>query len=64
MSGNFTVLTEDQEKRIRKLEAFYAEVRDIANSHKLNDHNFVYRALSKVNPKWNQSLYADDFDNA
>lgn len=61
MTG-FTVLSSDLEARLRKLEAFYAEVRDIANSAKLHDHNFIYRALSKVNPKWNETLH-DDFDN-
>lgn len=64
MTGNFTVLTPEQEERLRKLEAFYAEIRRLANSSNLNEYPLVYAALSEVNPKWNQSLYADDFDNA
>lgn len=64
MNGNFTVLTEDQEIRIKKLEAFYTEIRRLANSSNLNEYPLIYAALSEVNPKWNQSLYADDFDNA
>ena len=54
MTGNFTVLSAEQEERLRKLEAFYAEIRRIANSANLNNHDNVYRALSKIDPKWNE----------
>jgi hypothetical protein len=53
MSGNFTVLTPEQEERLRKLEAFYAEIRRLANSANLNEYPHVYHALSQVDPKWN-----------
>ncbi len=54
MSGNFTVLTPEQEERLNKLEAFYREIRRLANSSNLNEYPLVYQALSKVDPKWNE----------
>jgi hypothetical protein len=60
MTG-FTVLSKDQELRVRKLEAFYAEIRRLANSANLNDHRLVYDALTQVNPNWNESN--TDWDN-
>jgi hypothetical protein len=62
MTGNFTVLSSDLEARLRKLEAFYAAMRDIAIKTNLHETATIYVELSKVNPKWNESLY-DDFDN-
>lgn len=55
MSGNFTVLTPEQEERLRKLEEFYAEIRRLANTANLNEYPLVYQALSKVDSKWNKS---------
>lgn len=54
MSGNFTVLSQEQEERLRKLEEFYAEIRRLANTANLNEYPLVYQALSKVEPKWNE----------
>lgn len=51
---NFTVLTPEQEERLRKLEAFYATIRHLANSANLNEYPLVYQALSAVDPKWNE----------
>lgn len=55
MSGNFTVLTPEQEERVKKLEAFYEEVRKIAIETNLFKAYPVYEALSKVNPYWKDS---------
>lgn len=61
MSGNFTVLSTNLELRLRKLEAFYATIRDLANKTNLNKTTLIYEALSEVNPKWNESN--TDWDN-
>jgi len=55
MSGNFTVLSPEQEERLRKLEAFYAEIRKIANESNLFKAFPVYEALSKVDRNWKNS---------
>lgn len=54
MSGNFTVLTPEQEERLRKLEEFYAEMRLLANTSNLNEYPRIYHALSRVDPRWNE----------
>jgi hypothetical protein len=54
MSGNFTVLTPEQEERLRKLEFFYRQIRELACETNLNQFPLIYRALSEVNPKWNE----------
>lgn len=54
MTGNFTVLTPEKEERLRKLEEFYREVRRIANSADLHNHTNIYKALSKIDPRWNE----------
>jgi hypothetical protein len=53
MSGNFTVLSQEQEERLRKLEAFFATIRDLANKTNLYKTAPVYEALSEVDPNWN-----------
>ena len=53
MSGNFTVLTPEQEERLRKLEAFYQEIRKQAVSANLNNVYAIYEALSAVDREWN-----------
>ena len=55
MSGNFTVLTPEQEERLRKLEEFYQTVRRLANTANLNEYPLVYQALSQVDPHWNSN---------
>lgn len=54
MSGNFTVLTPEQEERLRKLEEFFAEIRLLANTANLNEYPRIYSALSQVDPYWNE----------
>lgn len=54
MSGNFTVLTPEQEERLRKLETFYSMIRQLANTSNLNQYPLIYQALSQVDPKWNE----------
>lgn len=51
---NFTVLTPEQEERLRKLEEFYAEIRLLANTANLNEYPRIYHALSQVDPHWNE----------
>lgn len=50
---DFTVLTPEQEERLRKLEEFYREIQDLACSSNLNQYPLVYQALSKVDRDWN-----------
>ncbi len=50
---NFTVLNPEQEERLRKLEAFYAEIRELACTANLNQYPLVYHALSQVDRDWN-----------
>lgn len=57
MTGNFTVLSKEQEERLRKLEEFYAEIRRLANSASLNEYPLVYQALSKVEPRWGEGSF-------
>lgn len=57
MSGNFTVMTPEQEERLRKLEDFYQEIQLLANTSNLNEYPRVYRALSQVDPNWNEGAY-------
>ena len=54
MTGNFTVLTPEQEERLRKLEEFFAEIRLLANTANLNEYPRIYDALSRVEPNWNE----------
>jgi len=54
MSGNFTVLTPEQEERLKKLELFYRQMRELARGTNLNQYPLVYEALSGVDPKWNE----------
>jgi hypothetical protein len=54
MTGNFTVLSPEQEERLRKLEAFYTEIRRLARSANLNQFPLIYAALSDLDPKWNE----------
>jgi hypothetical protein len=54
MSGNFTVLTPEQEERAKRLETFYSKMRQLANSSNLNQYPLIYQALSEVDPKWNE----------
>lgn len=61
MTGNFTVLSSDLEARLRKLEAFYETIRDMATKTNLNRTTRIYEALSEVNPKWNER--ETDWDN-
>ena len=56
MSGNFTVLSPEEEARIRKLEAFYKTIRDLAVKTNLNKTTLIYEALSEVNPNWNEDM--------
>jgi hypothetical protein len=58
MSGNFTVLSPEQEERLRKLETFYATIRNLTNSANLNKIAYVYAALTAVDPNWN-IVFAD-----
>jgi len=53
MNGNFTVLSPEQEERLRKLENFYANIRELAVGADLNKVVPVYEALSEVDPNWN-----------
>ena len=53
MNGNFTVLSSEQEERLRKLEAFFATIRDLANKTNLYKTIPVYEALTEVDPNWN-----------
>ncbi len=53
MNGNFTVLTPEQEERLRKLEAFYAEIKELACISNLNEYRLIYSALSEVDRDWN-----------
>jgi hypothetical protein len=56
MSGNFTVLSPEEEARVRKLEAFYKTIRDLAVKTNLNKTTLIYEALSEVNPNWNEDM--------
>jgi hypothetical protein len=53
MTGNFTVLSAEQEERLKKLEAFYQEIRKQAVCSNLNNVYAIYEALSAVDSKWN-----------
>lgn len=53
MSGNFTVLTKEQEERLRKLETFYREIKELACTANLNQYPLIYTALSQVDRDWN-----------
>ena len=55
MSGNFTVLTPEQEERLRKLEAFHSRICELANKSSLYEVVEIYKALSKVNPNWDET---------
>jgi hypothetical protein len=59
MSGNFTVITPEQEERVRKLEEFYATILDLALSTNLYKTIPIYEALSKVNPTWRVGYLGD-----
>lgn len=52
MSGNFTVMTPEQEERLRKLETFYGMIRELAVTANLNQVVPIYEALSMVDPLW------------
>jgi len=52
MTGNFTVMTPEQEERLRKLETFYATILELALSTNLYKTVPIYEALSKVDEKW------------
>lgn len=54
---DFTVLTPEQEERLRKLEEFYAEIKRLACSSNLNEYPLVYQALSKIDPNWGYAQY-------
>jgi hypothetical protein len=56
MSGNFTVLSPEEEERVRKLEAFYKTIRALAVKTNLNKTTLIYEALSEVNPNWNEDM--------
>lgn len=56
MSGNFTVLSPEEEERVRKLEAFYKTIRDLAVKTNLNKTTLIYEALFEVNPNWNEDM--------
>lgn len=51
---DFTVLTPEQEERLRKLEEFYREIQLLANTANLNEYPRIYDALSRVDPRWNE----------
>jgi hypothetical protein len=51
MTGNFTVLTPEQEERLRKLEVFHTTIRELVLTSNLY-YNTVEEALSKVDEKW------------
>lgn len=63
MSGNFTVMTPEQEERLRKLEEFYREVVRLTNHHDaiVCENGITYgsvspadlgKALEKVDTNW------------
>jgi hypothetical protein len=54
MTGNFTVLTAEQEERLRKLELFYRQIRELARGANLNQYPLIYAALSDLDPNWNE----------
>ena len=54
MSGNFTVMTPEQEERLKRLELFYRQMRELARSSNLNQYPLIYQALSEVDPRWNE----------
>lgn len=54
MTGNFTVLSAEQEERLRKLELFYRQIRELARGANLNQYPLIYAALSDLDPKWNE----------
>ena len=59
MSGNFTVLTPEQEERVRKLETFYATIQELALSTNLYKTVPIYEALTAVNPQWRLAPLGD-----
>lgn len=59
MSGNFTVMTPEQEERLRKLEEFYATIRQVALKSNLYEDSTLATALSKVDPLWRASDLGD-----
>lgn len=54
MNGDFTVLTHEQEERLKKLEFFYRQIRELARGANLNQYPLIYAALSDLDPKWNE----------
>jgi hypothetical protein len=52
MSGNFTVMTPEQEQRLRKLEVFHSTIRELALTTNLYKTIPIYEALSAVDEKW------------
>ena len=54
MTGNFTVMTEYEVERLKKLEAFYHQIRELARSANLNQFPLIYAALSDLDPRWNE----------
>ena len=49
---NFTVLTREQEERLRKLEVFHSTIRELALTTNLHKTIPIYEALSAVDEKW------------
>ena len=56
MTGNFTVLTPEQEERLKKLEAFYQKIRELARSANLNQFPLIYAALNDLDPNWRSRI--------
>lgn len=58
MSGNFTVISNEDALLFQKLQRFFSEVKDLTINHDvLDDHAVVYPrdlgdALSRVDPHW------------
>lgn len=61
MSGNFTVISNEEAQLFNKLKEMYKEVCNLTVNHDvLNDHAVVYPSnlgpvLEKVDPQWFQS---------
>ena len=54
MTGNFRVMNSEEESYYASLIVFYETIRDLANKTNLNQTQKIYKALSDVNPKWNE----------